>query len=177
MDESKLNSTDAVNLLVCAVRNKLLEQIERTQNLLSLIPSDKPDWQPTVDSFRVSDLLGHLLECAAGFCALLYALRPVELSHFKNLRELSVNHSCSIGEACERLREYETYINEGFAILRDVDLARRIPTVFVQEGETALTLLLGNLEHLINHKHQLFFYLKLLAVEVTSSDLYRFRGE
>jgi hypothetical protein len=38
------------------------------------------------------------------------------------------------------------------------------------------TLLLGNLEHLINHKHQLFLYLKLMGVPVGTPDLYQFRG-
>jgi len=37
--------------------------------------------------------------------------------------------------------------------------------------------MLGNLEHLINHKHQLFTYLKLMGESVGSRDLYRFRGE
>ncbi len=37
------------------------------------------------------------------------------------------------------------------------------------------TLLLGNLEHLINHKHQLFTYLKQMGVPVATPDLYRFR--
>jgi hypothetical protein len=32
--------------------------------------------------------------------------------------------------------------------------------VFVPQGEPLLTLLLGNLEHFINHKYQLFSYLK-----------------
>jgi hypothetical protein len=51
-----------------------------------------------------------------------------------------------------------------------------IPSVFVPEGESLLTLLLGNLEHLINHKYQLFFYLKLLGLPVTSRDIYHWRG-
>jgi len=71
---------------------------------------------------------------------------------------------------------YLGHIEEGFARLTDVDLGRQLSTVFVKKGETPLTLLLGNLEHLINHKHQLFTYLKLLGVEVTSRDLYHFRG-
>ena len=61
-------------------------------------------------------------------------------------------------------------------LLQDADLSRQVPTVFVKQGESLLTLLLGNLEHLVNHKHQLFTYLKLLGVGVTSQDLYRFRG-
>ena len=49
-------------------------------------------------------------------------------------------------------------------------------TVFVPEGETLMTLLLGNLEHLLNHKYQVFLYLKLAGVAVGSRDVYRFRG-
>lgn len=67
------------------------------------------------------------------------------------------------------------HIDEGFALLEDQDLSRRLPTVFVRSGEPILTLLLGNLEHLINHKHQLFTYLKLMGIDVRTRDLYRFR--
>jgi hypothetical protein len=51
-----------------------------------------------------------------------------------------------------------------------------VPTLFVPEGEALFTILLGNLEHLINHKYQLFVYLKMLGVRVTTPDLYRLRG-
>jgi hypothetical protein len=46
----------------------------------------------------------------------------------------------------------------------------------VPEGEALLTLLLGNLEHFINHKYQLFAHLKMLGVPLGSRDLYVFRG-
>lgn len=39
-----------------------------------------------------------------------------------------------------------------------------------------MTLLLGNLEHLINHKHQLFSCLRVMGVALDSRDLYRFRS-
>ena len=121
-------------------------------------------------------LLGHLLDCMAGFCALLYALDKEKLAHFVKLRDLEVNHFCGIEEAQARLREYMRHIDEGFALLDDSDLGRMLPTVFVPEGEPVLTLLLGNLEHLINHKYQLFVYLRLLGVRVGTSDLYRIRN-
>jgi hypothetical protein len=59
--------------------------------------------------------------------------------------------------------------------LDDSDLRRVVKTTFVREGESLLTLLLGNLEHLINHKYQLFIYLKLLDIPLSTSDLYIFK--
>ena len=112
----------------------------------------------------------------AGFCAVLTAFEPQRLAHFVSLRELPVNYCCAPDEAGRRMAIYRAHIDEGFLLLRDANLGRQVPTVFVKQGESLLTLLLGNLEHLINHKHQLFFYLKLLSVSVTSQDLYRSRG-
>jgi hypothetical protein len=121
-------------------------------------------------------LLGHLLECCAGVCAVLYAVEPGRLRHFAELRDFPVNHLCGKDEARERMTAYRDHIHQGFALLQDGGLSERVPTIFVGEGESVLTLLLGNLEHLINHKHQLFTYLKLLGVSVSSGDLYCFRG-
>jgi hypothetical protein len=164
------------NVLAPVILSKIEEQIERTEHLITLVPPDKLEWSPRPDSLRVCDLLGHLLECLAGFCALLHKLAPERLAHFERLRELEVNHCCGIDEALSRVRDYGGHIREGYAVLSDEDLSRRLPTVFVSEGEAALTLLLGNLEHLINHKYQLFIYLKLLDVPVGTPDLYRLRG-
>ena len=145
------------NKLAILFLSKLEEQIERTQHLITLIPPDKVEWRPQPDSLRVCDLLGHLLECLAG------------------LRDLQVNHCCGIEEASQRVNDYALHIKDGFALLDDNVIARRIPTIFVAEGEAVMTLLLGNLEHLINHKYQLFFYLKLLGVAVKTGDLYTLR--
>lgn len=165
----------ASNAVSSLFLSKLEEQIERTLHLITLIPSDKLEWNPQPDSFRVCDLLGHLLECLAGFCATLYAVNSERLVHFERLRELPVNHCCGVEEARERVRDYAVHIREGFSLLGDDDLTRNIPTVFVPEGEALTTILLGNFEHFINHKYQLFFYLKLLEIGVTTSDLYRIR--
>ncbi|MGA9768543.1 MAG: DinB family protein [Blastocatellia bacterium] len=169
-----MNDSNNLSLLIL---RKLEEQIERADHLIALVPIDHLEWQPLPESFRVCDLLGHLLECLAGFCAALYAIDPQGLAHFTRLRELRVNHCCGVEEARERIQHYRACIKEGFAGLTDADLARRLPTVFIAEGEAALTILLGNLEHFINHKHQLFFYLKMLGVPVATADLYQFRSD
>ena len=145
---------------------------------MAALPEEGLDFVPTIPgSWPTGVLLGHLLECLAGVCAVLLAADPERLRHFEQLRELPVNHQCGKDEARERIGLYRTHIKEGFGLLRDADLSRRLRTIFVSDGEAILALLLCNLEHLINHKHQLFTYLKMMGVGVGSGDLYRFRGE
>lgn len=159
-----------------AVLAKIEEQIERTVHLIVRIPDGALQWQPPTPNTRSTELLlGHLLDCLAGFCAVLVAANPEPLAHFSELRALPVNHACPGEDAVNRITAYRGRIEEGFALLTDADLARPVGTVFVAAGEPLLTLLLGNLEHLINHKHELFTYLKLMGVAVSSGDLYRFR--
>jgi uncharacterized damage-inducible protein DinB len=150
--------------LCSALRDKIGEQIERTRHLISLVPAEQVDWRPRPGDWTTRELIGHLLDCTSGFCAVLAAAEPVRLAHFAKLREMP-----------PAMELYRAHIEEGFALLTDADLARRVPTVFVAQGESILTLLLGNLEHLINHKHQLFTYLKQMGVPVATADLYRFR--
>ena len=74
------------------------------------------------------------------------------------------------------MRDYMAHIQEGFTIVTDKDLASNVPTLFAAEGETILRILLTNYDHFINHKYQLFFYLKLMGISVGTGDLYRLRG-
>jgi hypothetical protein len=165
------------NAIVESIRLKVREQIERTEHLIQLIPPDRVGWNPQWprDSFDVGHLLGHLLECLAGFCAVFYGAFPEQLKGMLELRDLPVNHFCKPDEALTRIQAYAKYIEEGFALCNDEDLQCMLPTVFAVT-ESVTTLLLGNLEHLINHKYQLFAYLKILGVPVTSRDIYCWRG-
>jgi len=167
--------------IVESIAEKVREAIERTEHLVSLVPVERLEWRPDLPSHLplANDLghtLGHLLDCLSGFCAVFHVAFPVELANFAELRLLSVNQFCSAEEAGRGIKRYAAHIERGFRRCSDADLARRIPTVFVPEGEMLVTLLLGNLEHLLNHKYQLFLYLKLAGVAVGSPDLYRFRG-
>jgi hypothetical protein len=174
--DEKLEKID--QMISAAIISKVNEQIERSIHLTGFVPAGQLHWRPPIPgTWSLGELLGHLLDCLAGFCAVLYAAHPEPLRHFADLRQLPVNHACGPDEARERIGLYRLYINQGFAIVDDADLDRKLSTVFVADGETLLTLLLGNLEHLINHKHQLFMYLKLMAVNVGSEDLYQFRGK
>jgi hypothetical protein len=159
-----------------AILSKIHEQIERTDHLIAILSPEQLDWTPEISgAWRTATILGHLLDCLAGICAVLVAAQPEKLAYFHRLRETRIETPHDAREARDGLALYQTHIDAGFVVLEDVDLARRVPTAFVKSGELVLTLLLGNLEHLINHKHQLFMYLKLMGANVASQDLYRFR--
>ena len=167
--------------LVGSLTEKVMETIERTEHLVSLVPANLLDWSPELPlkAPEVNDLghvLGHLLDCMAGFCAALYRAFPTQLADFQELRSLTVNESCSPDQTRVRIRLYAAQIQRGFDCCTDQGLSAQIQTLFVPEGQTLLTVLLGNLEHLINHKYQLFFYLKLAGLPVGSRDIYRFRS-
>jgi hypothetical protein len=163
-------------ILTAALHAKISEQIERTQHLLALLPENPVAWTPGIPgAWPVGILLGHLLDCLAGFCAALHAAAPS--AKLSALRDLPVNQTCTASEAATRIAVYEEALEPAFSALSDEQLGSRIPTVFTKHGELLLTLLLGNLEHLINHKHQLFMYLKMMGVNLGTADLYRFRAD
>ncbi len=158
---------------------KIDEQIDRAAHLSALIPDGGADLASPGES-NLDDLLGdqlaHLLDCMSGFCAVLYAAEPERLAHFQQLRELPVNRRIGLAEFRAHLEIYKARIAEGFALLEDSDLARNIATVFSPAGASLVSLLLGNLEHVITHKRELFESLRRMGVSLGTSDLYVFFG-
>ena len=168
------------NPLVNSLAEKVGETIERTEHLVSLVPANLLDWCPKLpaeipEADDLGHVLRHLLECLSGFCAAFYRAFPGELGDFLKLRTIAMGESSSPVEARARIKLYEAQIQRGFRCCTDEDLSRRIPTLFAPGGQTLLTVLLGNLEHLINHKYQLFFHLKLAGLKLASRDIYKWR--
>jgi hypothetical protein len=160
--------------LTIALHEKVCEQIERTEHLIRAVPGNAIDWAPPIDRpWTTATLLGHLVACLSGFCAALHRAEPERLAHLLELQSLLP--ASGVPEIRERFSVFARHVDRGFDAIEDTTLAKVVPTVFVPEGQSLLTLFLSNLEHLINHKHQLFMYLRWLGVNVTSEDLYRFR--
>jgi DinB superfamily len=106
---------DSEQRLCLSLLLKIQEQIDRTVHLINLLPADRTDWKPAIPgAWPVEMLLGHLLDCLAGFCAVLAAVEPQQLAHFSELRNLPVNSACSPGDALSRIALYKARIDEGF---------------------------------------------------------------
>src|SRR5215472_15447307 len=105
-------------VLCRAILEKVCEQMERTIHLVGLIPANRCAWTADMPgAWPTGMLLGHLLECCAGFCAVLAAVEPQRLAHFAELRGLPVNCDCAPADAIERIVLYRERIEEGFALV------------------------------------------------------------
>lgn len=148
-----------------------------TLALLRRIPDDaelwQPDWPPNPrPPFTVRHLAWHLCDAFSGFCAVLARLG---VHDFPELRErVESGRDAPLAASIQLLEDLATAFQAAAAPLTDDILARSIPTVFLPQGKPALTLVLTNLAHFTSHKYQLFVYLKILNVEVTTRDLYVF---
>jgi len=173
----KIPTAAATRRITSTLAACILQNIAKTAQLVALIKLDQLSYSPSLSPGAapltdLGHLLGHLLDCLAGCCAAFYVAFPKKLASMQNLRKSQVNHFCEPAEALERIRIYRKEIERGFRLCTDQDLKRKLRTVFRPEGEPLLAILLANLEHLLNHKYQLFFYLRLLGEPVGTKDLY-----
>ena len=135
-----------------AIALKVDHQVDRVLRMCALVPEERVGWQPPIPRpITFGQLFTHLCECLAGVAATLQAARPKELAHLSKLKGLLSSPCASVADAVSRLGEFRAAVAEGFAALTDDDLPRRIPTVFVKDGEPVLTLILINIEHLASH--------------------------
>lgn len=154
----------------------ILEDAGLIGELFLLAPAGCEEWAPPgIDAFPVNRLAAHIVESFAGVCACLYKLHPEPLAHFEALAVRTANLTAlSPADAAVLLADCRAAAAEGFALVTDADLARRLPTVFSPEGQRFAAVLLVNWKHLLHHGYQLFFYWKLLGVPVSTRHLYRF---
>ena len=167
------------SVLAQVLATKLDQDATLIAEMLAMIPSSAqhwhPDW-PAPTPFNTTRLAAHLVDCMAGLVACFYRLHPHALTHFNTLREQLANApDASLPESQAFFALCRTHIAEGFSHTTDLHLAQLIPTYFSPQGEVFLSVLLENAKHLNHHAYQLFLYLKLLGIPVSTQHLYHFR--
>ncbi len=164
--------------IVAVLARKVDEDLVLIEEMLAMVPEGKGEWGPDWPSaageaaFSMDWLERHLVETCAGLCACFVRLHGERLSHFEALKErvvASEEPSRVLFAACR------AHVAEGFAVTTDADLSRLIVTYFSPQGEAFLETLLSNWKHVNHHAHQLFLYLKVLGVPVSTQHLYRFK--
>jgi len=149
-----------------------VQQLAPTEPLFLRVPLDQKDWKPTEESFTVGQLMYHMA----------YALRFNADGILKNewalptLRHVFVANrktpSGTVEECVNLYRENSKYFLNIFSTMNETEFQTgELDTVQLGRAQKWKMSLFA-LEHHLNHKAELFMYLKIMGVKVNSKDLY-----
>ncbi|MFZ4619246.1 MAG: DinB family protein [Bacteroidota bacterium] len=148
------------------------KQLSPTEPLFLLVPTEQKDWKPTEESFTTGQLMYHMAYAlkfnADGILKNEWALPSLRHVFITNRR----TPSASVQECVDLYRTNAKYFLDIFSTLSEEEFATgELDTL--QLGRTQKwRMSLFALEHHLNHKAELFMYLKMMGVKVTSRELY-----
>ena len=140
------------------------EIAKATRHLMAMVPEERFSWAPADNMMTLGRLVAHLAYSPG---VVFYLLRcenlPERYTAFEQmpLEEALREFDCNTEGAVELMQE-----------LPEEDFGGKEIKAFWGAVERRSKLLMMIFDHLLNHKMQLFTYLKMLGFSVTTSDLY-----
>ena len=148
------------------------EMFRPTEALFRMVPSDKIDWRPTDNSFTVGQLLAHIAGAIGMYGR--------GLAHgdwgYRSMREILLRNrhtpTITVEEAVETLKKnYEEFSRVLHTLTEEeFDVGEIDSPQLGRVPRWRLAMLA--VEHHVNHRAELFMYLKILGVKVHSGHLY-----
>lgn len=148
--------------------------IKSTEILFQQVPPEKIDWKPTENSFTIGQQMAHLVGSIEVYA---HGITTGEWG-FKSMRErfLMNRHTptVSVDEAIKLLHQNHAEFRRLVGGLSEEEFSRgEIDSPQLGGSFSRWRIGLLGIEHHLNHKAELFMYLKLLGVKVNSGHLYR----
>ena len=148
------------------------EVFKPTEPLFRLVPPDKIDWKPTEKSFTAGQLISHiggaLWVYGNGIIAGKWGFHSMEEVHIQNRSTQCV----TVDEAVKKLNTNYAEFKRLMNTLTEEDFSHgNVDTPQLGRVPRWRIAMMG-IEHHINHKTELFMYLKLLGVDVNTESLY-----
>ena len=152
-----------------------------TEALIKIAPADKIDWKPMEGNFlTLGQVLDHLTaDFGSGIKAFITGDWGVELTpegefppEMQGLPPAEKFPCCDPETALKKLDESYKIAKEALKKLSEEEFRNKIVKAPWGEKGPMWAMLLSLLEHQINHKYQLFFYLKMLGLPVNTYTLY-----
>jgi len=144
-----------------------------TEPLFRLVPPERKDWKPADGSFTAGQLMLHMAE-ALHFNAKGIRENEWELPSMRHIfvANRKIN-SATVDEALLRYNETSAeFLNVFAAMSNDEFQTGEVDSVQLGRAQKWRIALFA-LDHHLNHKAELFMYLKLMGVNVTTKELYR----
>lgn len=147
-------------------------QLAPTEPLFRLVPPDQKDWKPTENSFTAGQMMHHMGQ------ALRFNANGIQKNEWAlpSLRHVFVSNrktpSASVEECVNAYREHSKYFLDIFSTMSNEEFQTGMLDTLQLGKAQKWRMSLFALEHHLNHKAELFMYLKLMGIKVTSRDLY-----
>ncbi len=150
-----------------------VEILQPTESLFLFVPEDKKDWQPVEGAFTAGQLMLHMAE------ALRFNANGIQKNEWAvpSMRHIFVANrktsSATVQEALSTYRESSKLFLDIFASM-DNEEFQHGEVDSIQMGKVQKwRISLFALDHHLNHKAELFMYLKLMGVKVGTKELYQ----
>jgi hypothetical protein len=139
--------------------------------LLKMVPADKLDWKPGENFMTLGQVICHLGD---GIGTELRMLIDNSWPKPEDMSEAMKKGmpSCNVQEALAKLEKDKATLREVLAGVTEDDFATKIVSVPWGWKAPLEKMSLDFREHFVNHKMQLFMYLKLLGFSVNTETLY-----
>jgi hypothetical protein len=150
----------------------VLDAYRPAESLLRMAPADKLEWKPGPTFMSLGQLICHLSGGVGSDLRVLVAgtwPAPQEIEEGMKLENMP---TCGVEEALRKLEQDKTTLREVLAGVTEEDFANKIVSVPWGWKSKMERMALDFREHFINHKMQLFTYLKLLGLPVNTGTLY-----
>lgn len=148
------------------------QMLAPTIPLFYLVPEDSIDWKPTENSFTCGQLMHHMAGSlrfnANGIGKNEWALPSIRHIFLANRRE----QSSTVEEAVALYKETSNEFFETFRQMSDEEFLGGIVNTPQFGPQEKWRHALFSVAHHLNHKTELFMYLKMMGVKVSSRELY-----
>ena len=141
------------------------------ETLLKMVPADKLDWTPGPSFMTLGQLICHMGDGIGTELRMLVNNswpKPEDMSEAMK-KGMPV---CNVQEALAKLEKDKTTLQEVLAGVTEDEFASKVVSVPWGWKAKLEKMSLDFREHFVNHKMQLFLYLKLLGFPVNTETLY-----
>ncbi len=151
----------------------LMEAYRPAEAMIQIVPRDKLDWRPRENFMSFGQLVSHLGDGLGGpLRNLISGKWPFTMEQFEEMTKLENCPSCSPEEALEKIKKDKQALKEVLAGISEQEFSSKmVSTPWGWQGKCEL-ISIRFLEHFLNHKMQLFTYLKLIGLPVNTMTLY-----
>jgi hypothetical protein len=147
-----------------------LDAYKPAETMLKMVPPDKLDWKPSPNFMSMGQLICHLGDGIGTELRMLINNswpKPEEMA--EAMKQMA---ACSVAEALAKLEKDKSTLRDVLAGVTEEDFANKIVSVPWGWKSKMEKMALDFREHFVNHKMQLFTYLKLLGFPVNTETLY-----